>query len=326
MKAYDFQFGERTLSSYGFIVCSFDSGGLDTIDGVEVTFNVVPSLNGQKHELASVVYEDCLEATIQICKHSCSKGVEEITASEYREITRWLSRKSFSKLKILDDDHIDLYYEAAVTSIGRIEIDGKLYGLELNIITNRPFALHEPKVINLKTKKRYTWEKFYTVNDVEKGETTGTFVSSYDINLYPNDGVKTYEIEECESEEYGNIKSDYYYKLEKEENVASFNDSSYEEGHIYPYTEIIVLEEGDLNIHSVLENRDTYIANCSSGEIITMDYPIIKTDNTSHNIQNDFNWNFFRVANTFENSRNDLITSIPCSIKIKYSPIVKVGL
>lgn len=165
------------------------------------------------------------------------------------------------------------------------------------------------------------WEKFYTVNDTEKGESTGMFVTSYDENLYPNDGVKTYE-----SKEYGDIKSGYYYVYDREENFASFNDSSYEEGYIYPYVEIAVLEDGDLKIHSILEDRETTIKNCSNGEVITMDYPIIKTDNDSHNIQNDFNWNFFRVANTFENSRNDIITSIPCSIKIKYSPIVKVGL
>ena len=58
-----------------------------------------------------------------------------------------------------------------------------------------------------------------------------------------------------------------------------------------------------------------------------MDYPIITTTVSSHSIQNDFDgWEFFRIANTFDNSRNDLTISIPCTIKLKYSPIVKVGL
>jgi hypothetical protein len=88
----------------------------------------------------------------------------------------------------------------------------------------------------------------------------------------------------------------------------------------------MITEDGDLNIHNAIENRDTRIANCTAGEVIVMDYPVIQSSISSHNIQNDFNWNFFRVANTYNNSRNDLTISIPCEIKIKYSPIVKVGL
>ena len=106
----------------------------------------------------------------------------------------------------------------------------------------------------------------------------------------------------------------------------SINDTSYEEGHIYPYVEIAINADGNLNIYNAIEDRSTYIANCVAGEVITMDYPIIQSSISSHNIQNDFNWNFFRVANTFNDSRNDLTISIPCTIKIKYSPIVKVGL
>ena len=264
MKAFDFEYDGINLSDKGFIICSFDSKGIDTIsNGSQITFNQISTLGGSKHELTSTEYEDCLEATIQICKHSCTSGVEAISSSEFRELTRWLNRKKFLKFKILDEDYIDLYFEASF-NISRIEIDGKLYGLELEVITNRPFALKEPKTISIK-----------------------------------------------------NIELD---------GKHSINDTSYEEGYIYPYTEITIDESGDLNIYNVLEDRNTYIANCIAGEVITMDYPVIHSSVASHNIQNDFNWNFFRVANTFENSRNDLIISIPCSIKIKYSPIVKVGL
>lgn len=264
MKAYDFQYGEHNLQDFGMILCKFDSSGLDTIsDGSEITFNTIPVQNGTKSELVSTAYENNLEATLQICKHSCTGGVQEITATEHRELTKWLSRKRFLKFKILDEDHIDLYYEAII-NISKIELDGKLYGLELSVTTNRPFALREPKTIIIK-------------------------------NLETN-------------------------------GKHSFNDTSYEEGYIYPYTEIVVAEDGDLTIYNAIENRYTAIKNCVQGEIITMNYPIIQSSVPSHNIQNDFNWNFFRIANTYDNSRNDLTISIPCSIKVKYSPIVKVGL
>lgn len=265
MKASDFEFNGKRLSEFGCIIANFDGGkGLETIDGAEITFNTIPSLNGSIYHLASSVYESCLETTIQIAKYSCSAGIQEITATEHRNLTRWLSQKKFMKFKILDENHIDLYYNAAFSTISKIEIDGRLMGLELNIVTNSPHALKEPKTITVK-----------------------------------------------------NLEVD---------GKHSINDISHEEGYIYPYTEITVNQDGDLKIYNAIENRDTYIANCVAGEVITMDYPVIESSISSHNIQNDFNWNFFRVANTYENSRNDLTISLPCTIKIKYSPIVKVGL
>lgn len=265
MKAYDFSYGDKNLSDFGFILCNFGgSKGLETVkDGCQITFNTVPVLGGSRYNLVSTQYEECLEDVWQICKHSCSGGVQEITESEHREITRWLNRKKFLKLKIFDESHIDIYYEA-VFNVSKIKIDGKLLGFELEVKTNAPYAFKEPQTT--------------TIN---------------------------------------NLKQDGKY---------SINDISHEEGYIYPRTEIIINESGDLKIHNAIENRDTYIANCEAGEIITMDYPIIQSSISSHKIENDFNWNFFRLANTYDNSRNDLTISLPCSIKITYSPVVKVGL
>lgn len=264
MKAYDFEFAGHTLSSHGMILCTFGEKGLETVsDGSQVSFNTISTLGGSKHELISTTYEDCLETTLQICKTPCGNNVMELSDAEYRQLKRWLSRKRFLKFKILSESYIDLYFEVAF-NISRIEIDGKLYGLELEVKTNRPYALKEPSIIHIN-------------NDIVDGK-------------------------------------------------HSINDISQEEGYIYPYTEITMNQDGNLKIHNAIENRDTYIANCVAGEVIIMDYPVIQSSISSHNIQNDFNWNFFRVANTFENSRNNLTISLPCSIKVKYSPIVKVGL
>lgn len=264
MKAYDFKFAEKSLSDYGFIICNFGDKGLDTVsNGAVVSFNTIPTLNGTFHELISVAYEDCLETTIQICKNPCGVNGMEISHTTLRELTKWLCRKQFYKFELLSDGYEDLYYEAVI-SVSRIEIDGKLVGLELEIKTNRPFALKKPRTITIK-------------NAVKDG-------------------------------------------------THSINDTSDEEGYIYPHTEITINEGGVLDIYNAIEQRHTIIKNCVAGEVITMDYPVIQSSISSHNIQNDFNWNFFRVANTYDNSRNDLTISLPCSIKIKYSPIVKVGL
>lgn len=268
MKAYDFQYGEHNLCDFGMILCKFGSDGLNTVsDGSEITFNTISTQNGSKSELVSTVYENNLETTLQICKHSCAGGVQEITATEHRELTKWLSRKRFLKFKILDENNMDLYHEAII-NVSKIELDGKLMGLELSVTTNRPFALKEPKTIMIK-------------NTEQDGK-------------------------------------------------HSINDTSHEEGYIYPYTEITIGDIGNekktLVIINAIENRKTIIENCVANEVITMDYPVITSSLSSHNIQDDFNWDFFRVANTYENSRNDLTISIPCTIKVRYSPIVKVGL
>ena len=321
MKAYDFEFAGRTLSSFGMILCQFGgSKGLETItDGCEVVFNTVSSLNGLKNNTTSVVYEDTLECVLQICKHSCNDGIQEITESEHRELTKWLGRKQFLKFKILDDNHIDLYYEAAF-GISKIEMNGMLYGFELAVKTNRPFALKEPRTISINCEKGnevYGWKKYKTDPEIEM---LG-YATSINDNAYPQGKVDENDniIEGAHIDGYQYIPIGQVYK-------ASLNDTSYEEGYIYPQMEIIVKENGNLTIHNSIENRETYIANCKINEIITLDYPVIKSSDSSHNIQNDFNWTFFRVANTYDNSRNDLVISLPCSIKIKYSPIVKVGI
>ena len=69
MKAFDFSYGDKRLSDFGFILCNFGgSKGLDTVsDGCQITFNTVPVLGGSKHHLVSTEYEECLEDVWQIC-------------------------------------------------------------------------------------------------------------------------------------------------------------------------------------------------------------------------------------------------------------------
>ena len=264
MRAYDFEYDDISLSSFGYILCSFDSDGLQTIsNGSTITFNTTPTLNGQKHELISTEYGNCLEATFQICKNPCKTNDSVITIDEVRLLSRWLNRNSFKKFKILNDEYLDFYFEASF-NISQIELDGKVYGLELEMITNRPFALREPKKVVIK-------------NLVSNGE----------------------------------------------KRVVDLSDV---EGFIYPKVEITVNESGDLSIHNAIEDRTTLIRNCVYGEVITMDYPIIKTSIPNHEIQNDFNWNFFRIANTFGNKSNKLTISLPCTIELEYSPNIKLGI
>lgn len=264
MKAFDFEYDGARLSDFGYIICRFDSSGTDTIsNGSTITFNTVSTLNGTKHELTSSIYEDCLEATFQICKDPCVYSDNEISLDEMRDIMRWLNRKGFYKFKLLDMEYSGIYFEASF-NVSKIEIGGKICGFELEMITNRPFALQE------------------------------------DVSLTIN-----------------NTKANV---------VRSFVSQSDEEGFIYPNMEIIVNKSGNLEIYSITEDRTMRITNCTAGEVIAIDYPVISSSLKSHKIQNDFNWVFFRVSTSFKDKTNEFTASLPCSIKITYSPIVKVGI
>ena len=265
MKSFDFEYDGLTLSDMGYMICKFGSDGLQTVsNGSQIAFNTVSTLHGAKHELANTEYDGCLEYTFQICKNPCFYSDTEITIKEVRRLSNWLNREEFLKFKLLDDEYSNLYFEASFNNISKIESDGKIVGLELNMITNRPFALQDQKTIIIK-------------------------------NLVEN-GTKV------------------------------INDVSDKEGYIYPYMEITINQDGDLSIYNEFEKRTMLIKNCSLGEVITLDYPIIKSSISSHKIQNDFNWSFFRIANTFRNKKNELTISIPCTIKLMYSPIAKIGI
>lgn len=107
------------------------------------------------------------------------------------------------------------------------------------------------------------------------------------------------------------------------------NDQSDEIGFLYPDTMTIKCNaNGNLTIHNSIENITTTINNVTSGEIITLDgFNQIITSSTTHNntIYDDFNAEFFRIANTYDSRINTLTISLPCEITFKYSPIRKVG-
>ena len=88
---------------------------------------------------------------------------------------------------------------------------------------------------------------------------------------------------------------------------------------------IICSANGDLSIFNELENCTMLIKNCSVGEIITIDgdAQTISTSYNSHDICNDFNYEFFRIGNTIDNRNNRISVSKPRQVVIRYTPIIK---
>lgn len=266
MKAFDFSYQGIRLSDLGYMICKFDNGGIETVsNGSEITFNTVPSRNGQIHHLTSSVYEDCITATLQICKNQCDGHDMEISVQETRDIMKWLNSKTFHKLRFIDHDceYTGIYFLASF-NISKVEADGKTIGFELEVFTDKPFAYQDDVIISINNDKPNVIRSFYNKSD--------------------------------------------------------------EAGFLYPKVKIKVKQDGDLTIYSITEDRTTVIKDCKAGEVITMDYPIIKSSLDSHQIQNSFNWIFYRVSTTFKNANNEFTASLPCEIEITYSPIAKIGI
>ena len=109
------------------------------------------------------------------------------------------------------------------------------------------------------------------------------------------------------------------------DNSYIFLDKSDEIGYIYPNITLTCLSSGNLELSNTQEpGRKTIINNVSKNEIISCNPNLlISTSLLSHQIQNDFNFKFFRVANYYGNRKNIITSSIPVRIELTYSPYVK---
>lgn len=103
------------------------------------------------------------------------------------------------------------------------------------------------------------------------------------------------------------------------------SDMSDEIGYVYPDMRIYCNADGDLSIYNELENCTMTIKNCQIGEIITVKgkEQIITSSYASHDIVNDFNFEFFKIGNTIDNRNNRISVSALCTVTITYSPIIK---
>ena len=109
-----------------------------------------------------------------------------------------------------------------------------------------------------------------------------------------------------------------------DKNTFTFFDSSDEIGYIYPDVKITCLSGGDLKIHNSSEDRTTIIKNCSDNEELYFSKELLLSSSlSSHKIQNDFNYIFLRISNSYGNRKNTLTFSLPVKMEITYTPYVK---
>ena len=102
-------------------------------------------------------------------------------------------------------------------------------------------------------------------------------------------------------------------------------DFSDEIGYLYPSLVITCKASGTLKIKNDATGAETYFYNVTSGEVITVNGStmVVTTSVASKNIYDNFNFEFLKICNTLDSRDNYLSVSLPCSIKISYSPIIK---
>ncbi len=126
--------------------------------------------------------------------------------------------------------------------------------------------------------------------------------------------------------------SEYYMELADTKSKYILRDNSDEAGYLYPKTvEIECLKAGDMTISNSKDMKQTVIKNCAAGEIITLDgeNKLIYSSMEHSKLCNDFNYHFIRIINEqnkfCDNNENIFTSSLPCNIRLIYSPICKVG-
>ncbi len=260
----DFEYDGKRLSDFGFMICSFEDGGMETrSSGGDLEFTTVKQDNGKHWLLTQSGYNSTLTATLYICPSLCETGgIIKVTEEQNRAIMRWLNRPTFCKFKPLRWKYDTFFYGTFMVKAQTW--CGQLVGYELEVITDRPFGL---------------------------GET-----QEYSFSVGANE---TYTI----------------------------NDTSDEVGFIYPEMTVKTTAAGTLRITNSIEpDRRTVINNCEAGELFTFKHPIVTTSSGAHKVQEDYNYNFPRISNTYENSVNTLTFSLPSEVTISYNPIRKVGI
>lgn len=141
MYVKDFTYDGTTLSTLGYTVCSFDNGG-ERATGSEISFSTVPVQKGAKQLLADYKYDKCLEATFYICKSPCVSEQKDmiITPEQFSTLARWLNKKTFRPLVFDATGWTDITFEASF-NVSAVLVGGDMYGIELSMKTNRPFAV-----------------------------------------------------------------------------------------------------------------------------------------------------------------------------------------
>lgn len=243
-----------------------------------------------------------------ICRTD-SPGLETINGDSQLtfDTTSQSNGKTFGLSISYYEDHIEITFKICKYSHKKGILPISVYEeRELKRWLNRPY-FHKFKIIMPNWADIYM-EGSFNINNIElNGQ-----VYFFELTFISNHPFALHE------------PITYKFQTSNEDNIFSFYDVSDEIGYIYPDIEITCLEDGDLEITNSNEDRVTIIKNCVKNEVISFTKELVFSSSISeHKIQNDFNYIFLRISNSYGNRKNILSFSKPVKIIMTYSPYVK---
>lgn len=145
----DFLFDGKELSSFGYMLCTFDSVNLETMPVSELTYHTIKAPLSNTTRKTSTSYDSNLSKTLTICKSTCnSNNIPSITADDLSELSNWLCRKEYKWFRLISDDTDGMdetCYEAQI-NLQKIMLGDRCIGVELMVQTNRPYGV-TPEII-----------------------------------------------------------------------------------------------------------------------------------------------------------------------------------
>lgn len=246
-----------------------------------------------------------------ICQFDDSSGFASSTAGSQLTFTK-VSRNS-GRYFLLSGSRYDVPFE---TTFSICKPTGKQFTLaeyaELMRWLNRP-DFHDLYIGYDDEDCDYDDVHFRGTFNIDKVEFYGKLVG-FDLT-FTSDGPFA----------YGEQRT-YNFSLTDSSTYTIFEESD-EVGYVYPDSLVITCgSAGNLRITNSIEDRSTYVANVSSGESLTFESTVstLTSSNTSHVVMNDFNFTFFRLANTLTSRKNVISSTLPCTISLSYTPRRKV--
>ena len=174
---------------------------------------------------------------------------------------------------------------------------------------------------------RREFQKFRIVNEYEDDRPACYFNASFNIKkIMIADKLYGLELTAETDSPFGyGVTFDKTWTISKAGGNFELTDMSGDIGYICPEVIVTCKSAGTLTLKNSLYDVSTTLKNCTSGEVIHFygDTQIIESSRSAHALYDDFNFEFLRAGNTLTTRKNTISSTLPCSIEIKYTPIIK---
>lgn len=142
MDATNFIFDGKSLSDFGFIICTFD-GETNVSTSPSITYTTLKVPDNNRRRFLSSNYEDVISFEISIAKYESKKNNLPINSYEDRAIRKWLCREDgFHEFVIEQEDFYNIYYNAQINITPQM-VCGRIRGYRLTITTDNVYGYTE---------------------------------------------------------------------------------------------------------------------------------------------------------------------------------------